>query len=195
MTSSQAIGSRQRGDWGGLILLGKAPINEASGSLSIEGLPELDETKYGGNDPEHSCGILRYIRVEFAGALLRPNEETNSFTWGGCGRGTIAEHLQAHYGLDDNFEWFGGTNDAKYLVSTYPADDHVDVQIGYNGRIQHVVAVANEDLSNRGIEADNWEKDYAARPLGKAQMWNMTFVGGGNRGFDETNAPCLYFRR
>lgn len=194
-TSSQPVGSRVRGDWGGLILLGKAPLNDASGALSIEGLPELDETKYGGKDADHNCGYLRYVRVEFAGALLRPNEETNSITWGACGNGTVGEFLQSHYGLDDNFEWFGGNNSAKYLVSTYPADDHIDVQIGYSGSVQHVVAVANDDLSNRGIEADNYEKNFAARPLGKAQMWNMTFVGGGTRGYDETNSPCLYFRR
>lgn len=195
MTSSQPFGQRQRGDWGGLILLGDAPINDPGGELSIEGLPELPETRYGGNDPNHDCGVLEYVRVEFAGALLRPNEETNSFTWGGCGKKTKSEYLQAHYGLDDSFEWFGGNNDAKYLVGTYGADDYVDVQIGYTGRVQHVFVMANDDLSNRGIEADNYERDFAARPLGKLQIWNATFIGGGNRGFDETDASCLFFRR
>jgi len=195
MTSSQPVGRRQRGDWGGLIMLGLAPINDAAGFLSIEGLPELPETRYGGKDPDHSCGSLRYVRVEFAGSLLRPNEETNSFTWGGCGKGTKAEYLQAHYGLDDSFEWFGGTNDAKFLVGTYGADDYLDGQIGWSGRVQHGILVANEDLSNRGIEMDNYERDFAARPLGKPSMFNLTFVGGGARGFDEADAPCLYFRR
>jgi hypothetical protein len=195
MTSSQAFGSRQRGDWGGLILLGRAPLNDPAGQLSIEGLPELPETRYGGTDANHNCGTLRYVRVEFAGALLRPNEETNSITFGACGKGTVAEYLQAHYGLDDSFEWFGGTNDAKYLVGTYGADDYIDVQIGYTGRVQHVLAIANEDLSNRGVEADNYERDFAAKPVGKLQLWNVTFIGGGNRGFDETDASCLYYRR
>jgi hypothetical protein len=195
MTSSQPFGQRQRGDWGGLIMLGTAPINDPGGSLTIEGLPELPETQYGGSNAGHNCGTLRYVRVEFAGALLRPNEETNSFTWGGCGTQTVAEHLQAHYGLDDSFEWFGGTNDAKYLVGTYGADDYIDVQVGYTGRIQHVLAMSNADLANRGVEADNYERNFAARPLGKAQMWNMTFLGGHNQGFDETDSPCLYYRR
>ena len=195
MTSSQPIGSRQRGDWGGLLMLGLAPINDPAGFLAIEGLPELPETRYGGTDPNHSCGSLRYVRVEFAGALLRPNEETNSFTWGGCGKGTKSEYLQAHYGLDDSFEWFGGTNDAKYLVGTYGADDYIDGQIGWSGRLQHGVMVANDDLSNRGIEMDNYERDFAAKPQGKPSIYNMSFVGGGARGFDEADAPCLYFRR
>ena len=195
MTSSQPIGRRQRGDWGGLVMLGQAPINDPAGFLTIEGLPELPETRYGGANADHSCGSLRYVRVEFAGALLRPNEETNSITWGGCGKGTKGEYLQAHYGLDDAFEWFGGTNDAKYLVGTYTADDFIDGQIGWSGRLQHGVMVANDDLSNRGIEMDNYERNFAARPLGNPTMFNLTFVGGGARGFDEADSPCLYFRR
>lgn len=195
MTSSQPIGRRQRGDWGGLVMLGQAPINDPAGFLTIEGLPELPETRYGGTDANHNCGSLKYVRVEFAGALLRPNEETNSITWGGCGKATKGEYLQAHYGLDDAFEWFGGTNDAKYLVGTYTADDFIDGQIGWSGRLQHGIMVANDDLSNRGIEMDNYERNFAARPLGKPIMYNVTFVGGGARGFDEADSPCLYFRR
>jgi hypothetical protein len=170
MTSSQPIGDRQRGDWGGLILLGKAPLNDPGGELTIEGLPELPETRYGGADANHNCGSMRFVRVEFAGALLRPNEETNGITWGACGKATTGEYLQSHYGLDDAFEWFGGNNDAKYLVGTYAADDFVDTQIGYTGRVQHVVAVANADRSNRGIESDNYERDFAARPLSKLNL-------------------------
>ena len=195
MTSSQPVGSRQRGDWGGLIMLGLAPLNDVGGKLTIEGLPELPETSYGGTDANHNCGSLKYVRVEFAGSLLRPNEETNSFTWGGCGKGTKAEFLQATYGLDDSFEWFGGTNDARYLVGSYGADDYFDGQIGWTGRVQFAVATANPDLSNRGIEVDNYERDFAARPLGKATFYNMTFIGSASNGFDESDSPCLYYRR
>lgn len=195
MTSSQPVGSRQRGDWGGLIMLGLAPINDPGGKLTIEGLPELPETSYGGTDANHNCGSLKYVRVEFAGSLLRPNEETNSFTWGACGKGTTGDFLQASYGLDDAFEWFGGTNDAKHLVGTYTADDYFDAQIGWNGRVQFGVAVANADLSNRAFEVDNYERDFAARPLGKATFYNMTLIGNAATGFDEADSPCLYYRR
>jgi hypothetical protein len=195
MTSQQPLGSRERGDWGGLIMLGRARVNDASGALTIEGLPESEDTRYGGTDDAHDCGNLKYVRVEFAGALLRPNEETNSFTWGACGTATKSEYLQAHYGFDDSFEWFGGINDAKYLVGTYGADDYVDVQIGYRGRVQHGLFVANSDRSNRGIESDNYERDFAARPLGTPTMYNFTFIGSNTAGFDEADSPCLYFRR
>lgn len=195
MTSSERLGNRQRGDWGGLIMLGKAVVNDPGGSLSIEGLPDSPDTLYGGTDDTHDCGSLRYVRVEFAGALLRPNEETNSFTWGACGTRTRSEYLQAHYGFDDSFEWFGGINDAKYLVGTYGADDFVDVQIGYRGRVQHGIFVANSDRANRGIESDNYERAFAARPLGTPTMYNFTFIGSNAAGFDESDSPCLYFRR
>ncbi|MBS1826502.1 MAG: hypothetical protein JST93_14385 [Acidobacteria bacterium] len=195
MTSSQPIGSRQRGDWGGLIMLGKAIVNDPGGALNIEGLPDSPDTMYGGTNDDHDCGALRYLRVEFAGALLRPNEETNSFTWGACGKLTQSSYLQAHYGLDDAFEWFGGSNDAKYLVGTYTADDYLDFQIGYRGRVQHAIMVANADRSNRGIEGDNYERDFAATPASKPQMYNLTFAGSDSDGFDETDAAAIYLRR
>ena len=88
-----------------------------------------------------------------------------------------------------------GNNSASHLFGTYGADDYVDVQIGYTGSVQYVLAMSNSDLSNRGVEADNYERDFAARPLGKANLWNMTFIGAGNQGFDETDSPCLYYRR
>lgn len=195
MTSSRPIGQRQRGDWGGLILLGQAPINLPGGTGFIEGLPDTPETRYGGTDAADSCGTMRYVRVEYAGALLRPNEETNSITWGGCGTGTVGEYLQAHYGLDDSFEWFGGTNDAKYLVGTYGADDYLDYQTGVRNRVQFAIMVANDDRSNRAIESDNNEQNFEASPRSLPRIWNATFVGGGTAAFDEAGAPCVYTRR
>ncbi|HSB14350.1 MAG TPA: hypothetical protein VLE22_07815 [Bryobacteraceae bacterium] len=200
MTSSQPIGERKPGDWGGLVLLGKAPVNWATGFGYIEGVTESDDTKYGGSDPNHNCGTLRYVRVEFAGSALSPNNEVNGITWGACGKGTITDHVEAKYGFDDNFEWFGGNSDAKYLVSAYPRDDYIDGQIGWTGRLQHVVAVANKEYQgNRGIEMDNNEKDFGAQPLSKPQMYNFTFVGAGDaftQGVDEgTGVAALWLRR
>lgn len=196
MTSSQPFGQRKRGDWGGLIMLGQAPVNWPAGFGNIEGLPDTDDTRYGGTNPDHLCGFLRYVRVEFAGSELRPNEETNSFTWGGCGTATVSEYLQAHYGLDDAFEWFGGNNNAKYLVGTYTADDFFDWQIGYTGKVQHAVAVANDDRSNRGFEGDNNERDFTLSPFSNPQFFNVTLVGGGDQHFDEPGgAHGIFVRR
>jgi hypothetical protein len=198
MTSSLAFGQRKAGDWGGLVSLGKAPVNWPQGTGNIEGLPPDPETQYGGTDPNHDCGTLRYVRLEFAGAELRANDEINAFTWGGCGKNTVADHLQATYGLDDMFEWFGGTMDAKYLAGAYARDDYFDGQIGWTGRVQFGVALANANNSNRGIEMDNNENDFGAAPKGIPQFYNLTFVGVGNQftnGVDEGTAPGAYLRR
>jgi hypothetical protein len=213
MTSDQPFGTRKRGDWGGLLMLGKAPINvganisggatcgntgcnNQAGEFYIEGLVANDDGLYGGADPTHNCGTMTYMRVEYAGSILSPNNETNSFTWGGCGTSTVAHHLQAIYGQDDSFEWFGGTMDAKYLVGGLGADDYVDFQLGYTGRIQYGLFYQSPDQKgNRGIEGDNSEYDNAATPYSNPTMYNLTFVGSGVPGYDEANAPGIFLRR
>ncbi|HUQ92875.1 MAG TPA: hypothetical protein VM120_14435 [Bryobacteraceae bacterium] len=214
MTSSQPFGQRARGDWGGLVLLGKAPVNvggnitggtgicppegcrNAPGTFFLEGLVGNPDTVYGGEDPNHNCGTLRYVRVEYGGTILSPNNELNSFTWGGCGKQTVSEHLQAIYGKDDSFEWFGGNNDAKWLVGGLGADDFIDYQLGYTGRIQFGLMYQSPDApGNRGLEGDNSEYNQAAAPHSNPTLYNISFFGSGNPGFDEANSPGLFLRR
>ncbi len=205
LTSAQKFGERKRGDWGGLVLLGKAPVNvgantsgntNAAGTFYIEGLNATDDGLYGGADANHSCGSLSYVRVEYAGAILSPNNELNSFTFGGCGKGTSAHHLQASYGLDDSFEWFGGTMDAKYLVGGLGADDYVDFQLGWVGRIQYGLFFQSPDSrGNRGIEGDNSEYNNAATPVSNPTLYNLTFIGSAQPGFDEASSPGIFLRR
>lgn len=199
MTSSLPVGERQPGDWGGLILLGKAQVNVEGGVSNIEGLPPSPDTTFGGTENTGTCGELAYVRVEFGGITLSPNNEINNFTFGGCGSGTIAHHLQSRYGLDDHFEWFGGTMDAKYLAGDIGRDDNLDGQLGWSGRVQHGIMLAGIDVQgNRGIEMDNSEFDDRAIPQGKPQIYNVTFVGSGDvftTGFDESDSAGLYLRR
>jgi hypothetical protein len=195
MTSAQLPGQRRKGDWGGLILLGAARTNATADRNFIEGLDQSDDTRFGGDDDAHNCGTLRYVRVEFAGAVLNANNEVNGITWGGCGTGTVSEYLQAHYGFDDAFEWFGGINDARNLVATYAGDDNIDVQYGYRGRIQNVVILQNAERGNRGIEADNYEFNFTAQPVGTPKMWNFTMIGSGLPGLDESSSPGIFLRR
>lgn len=199
MTSSQPFGRRKPGDWGGLILLGRATNNWPNGEGPIEGLPDSPDSRYGGNDDTHDCGTLRYVRVEFAGAEFQPNNEVNGITWGSCGTRTVSEYLQVTYGFDDAFEWFGGTNNAKYLVGSYARDDYFDAQIGWRGKVQHAVAIVNGDNGNRGFEVDNNETNHGLTPLNKPQFYNVTLVGAGHlftQSADEgTGVAGVFLRR
>jgi hypothetical protein len=205
MTSPLPFGQRNRGDWAGLVLLGKAPINvgansggntNAAGTFYIEGLNTTPDGLYGGDDPTHNCGTLEYVRVEYAGFILSPNNEINSFTFGGCGTDTVADHLEANYGLDDTFEWFGGTMNAKYLLGMNGRDDYLDFQLGFVGKVQNLIGLQSPGFpGNRGIEGDNSEYDAAATPFSAPTVFNATFIGPGTPGFDESDAPGIFLRR
>lgn len=181
MTSSQEEGVRDRGDWGGLIILGRANVNQPD--PSVEGITPpvtFGTTNSTANDGE-SSGSLKYVRVEFAGIELTPNNETNSITTGGVGRGTVMEYLQVSYGGDDGFEFFGGTHNAKYLISLGTWDDDFDIDFGYSGNIQFGVAIrypsfADQSQSN-GIETDNGPNDNDVQPYTTGVLSNITLIG------------------
>lgn len=141
MTSSAAEGQRAPGDWGGLILVGNARSNR-TGRTVVEGPPPADTVSWNsGMADNDNSGSLAYVRVEFAGAAVRLNEELNSFSMYAVGNGTRMEYLQAIRGLDDMFEWFGGTVDGRYLISYESGDDHFDTAEGYRGRNQFLIAL------------------------------------------------------
>ncbi len=204
-TSSRPFGERQRGDWGGVLVLGRAPVNvgantgggtNQAGEFFVEGLPRSEDTIFGGTDTTHDCGTMRYVRSEYAGSIFAPNNESNSFVWSGCGSRTVAEYLQAIYGLDDSFEWFGGSMNAKYLIGGLGADDYVDFQLGYTGKVQFGIFYQSaNDRGNRCIEGDNSEFNQAAEPYSNPTMFNLTCVGSGQPGVDEGNSPGIYLRR
>jgi hypothetical protein len=181
-------------------MLGRARLNVVGGTAFIEGLTANEDLIYGVTDDTHNCGTLRYVRVEYAGAEFQPNSEINAVTQGGCGSATIVDHVQTRYGLDDAFEWFGGTADAKYLVGMSGRDDYLDGQLGWSGRVQFFLAFAGKDVpGNRGIEMDNSEFNFTATPLGQPQLYNATFAGAGDvltAGFDEgVDVAAVWFRR
>lgn len=147
-TSNQNVGERDRGDWGGIVMLGNAYVNQgtdAASRPSIEGIsptvqygtPGTDNTV---NESENN-GTLTYVRIEYGGIELSPNNETNSLTLGAIGRGTTIDHVQASFGGDDGFEWFGGTVDAKHLISFGMWDDDFDTDFGWRGRVQYGLVV------------------------------------------------------
>lgn len=160
-TSSQAVGERDRGDWGGVVMLGNAFVNQST-LPAIEGITPAQV--YGNNtspatNATANSGTLRYVRIEYAGIELSPNNETNSLTMGGIGSGTTIEYVQVSFGGDDGFEWFGGTVNGKYLVSLSTWDDDFDVDFGWSGNVQYGLAVRNpffaDQSGSNGFEIDN----------------------------------------
>lgn len=188
MTSGQAVGQRNPGDWGGLIILGNAPTNRTSTPVIEGGLDRV----YGGTNAADNSGTLRYVRIEYAGIAAFPGSEINGLTLGGVGSGTTIEHVQIVYGNDDAFEFFGGTVNAKYLVAYATADDDYDFDFGYVGKIQFAVAlrdpafVDNGDAGN-GIEADNDGSGTTATPYTRPVLSNFTFVGPNNASGTQAN--------
>lgn len=181
-TSNAEPGFKAPGQWGGLVLLGNARINQ--GTAAIEGIPSGAE--YGGSDDDDSSGILRYVRIDYAGFTLSTGKEINGFTLGGVGRGTVIDHVQVRRASDDCFEFFGGSVDAKYLVCQGNEDDGFDFDFGYRGRLQFLIhqqdgAYLNLDDAMNGIEADNESQALGTpgTPRTEPTIYNMTLCGPG----------------
>jgi hypothetical protein len=186
------------GDWGGLVLVGRASINR-QGAVVVEGPSPVDTIRWdGGTSDNDNSGSLRYVRVEFAGAAAVLNSELNSFSFYSVGRGTRLEYLQALMGLDDHFEWFGGTVDSRYLVSYEAGDDHFDAAEGHRGRHQFLIAVQSVKTALRpgatgavSAEQNGFEQDgcgstsgtcpagYNSTPYTMPVFANFTVIGPG----------------
>jgi hypothetical protein len=177
-TSSQPEGSRAPGDWGGVVLLGKARTNLGGGVGQAEGLE--DAASYGGDDAAYNCGTLKWVRVEFAGFELTTDNELNGVTFYSCGTGTTVDYLQVHMGQDDGVEWFGGGFDAKHLVISGAQDDSLDIDQGFNGTIQHVFIQQDPGVGNYCFEVSNQDINLDASPRTAPTICNATCIGTGS---------------
>lgn len=176
------------GDFGGVILLGDAPVNVAG--QTIEGLPTSQEYVFGGNNAADNSGSLKYVRIEYGGYNLSPDNEVNGLTLGGVGNGTLLDYIQISYGKDDGFEFFGGTVNGTHLIAFGSDDDQFDFDNGYSGTIQYAIAVADGNSSHsgtpgnsdsNGIESDNNAPDvdptFSLLPKTRPTLRNFTIVG------------------
>jgi hypothetical protein len=178
------------GSWGGVVLAGLATNNNANqpgGTAAFEADPTL---VWGGNNDNDSSGVMRYVQIRNAGSVVSANVELNSLTLGSVGAGTVLEYIQVHNGLDDGFEFFGGTVNAKYLVVTQGNDDGLDFDVGgYRGQVQYayVQAGSNADTADGScVESDNNAQNLNASPRARPRVANLTCVG---------NAAAPNFRR
>ncbi|WP_340063183.1 hypothetical protein [Ascidiimonas aurantiaca] len=183
------------GDWAGVVVLGRASVNIAAdpnvpltsnGVGAIEGLPIATNLGlYGGTDDADNSGTMRYVRIEYAGDEISPDNELNGLTLGGVGSGTTLEYIQVSYGLDDGFEFFGGTVNGKYLVANRNGDDDFDTDQGYKGNLQFGVVVRDPNaafLSSaplNGSESNGDDDDNIPgnTTFTRANFSNFTIVG------------------
>lgn len=173
-------GTRHPGDWGGVVLLGRAPVNVAD--AAIEGMPADDPRgRFGGDDPDWSCGVLEYVRIEFAGYEVYANNELNGLTLGGCGANTVVRNVQVHMALDDGVEVFGGSVNLKNVLITRPGDDGLDWDLGWRGQVQFL-AVQLDAQGDNAFEGDNLGADHNAEPRSAPLFHNVTLIGSGQQG-------------
>lgn len=182
----------QRGDWSGVVLLGNAPTN--SSFNGVQGIGEIEGGinnsdglgLYGtpitqSQNPADNSGILRYVRIEYAGYAFLPDKEINGLTFGGVGSGTVIDYVQVSYANDDSFEWFGGTVNCKHLISFRTLDDDFDTDNGFSGTVQFGICLRDSavaDISkSEAFESDNDANGSTLLPQTKAVFSNMTVVG------------------
>lgn len=194
MTSLQDVvgASTNKGQWGGLVLLGNAPSNKCDpadlAACDIEA--EGDAGPYGGGDPNDDSGKLKFVRVQYAGYEVLPDNELNGITFAGIGDQTRVAFIQVHQNLDDGIEFFGGTVDARYVVTTGAGDDSLDWADGWTGRLQFMLAI-HDGEANRGIEADNQSGDFTATPISNPTVANMTIIGNDYTSADKDSEGIL----
>jgi Secretion system C-terminal sorting domain len=190
-TSSKAVGARAQGDWGGIILLGKAAnngsFNNVFGEMQIEGGVQDaygNAIHGGGANPvaTDNSGTLRYVRIEFGGFQFSQNNEINGLTMGSVGTGTILENIQCSFINDDSYEWFGGSVNAKNLISFASVDDDFDTDNGYNGNVQFGFVLRDGKLfdgsgDSNGFESDNNAGGTYIPPYTAPNFSNITVVG------------------
>ena len=172
--------AQTRGEWGGLIILGNAGLNTVPAEQRIEGIPETEARGvFGGSDDADDSGVLRYVSIRHGGSNIGADNEINGLTLGGVGTGTEIEYVEVVGNLDDGIEWFGGTVNAKYLISAFCGDDALDYDMGYRGNNQFVVVHqdATEGAADRGGEHDGGTDPEDGTPFALPTFCNVTSIG------------------
>ncbi|QIX61221.1 T9SS type A sorting domain-containing protein [Hymenobacter sp. BT18] len=195
-TSNSPKGSRARGDWGGVILLGRAPQNISGTTAVIEGGVN---GVFGGTVANDNSGVLRYVRIEFPGVAFQPDNEINGLTLGGVGSGTIIDHVQVSYSGDDSYEWFGGSVNAKHLISFRGLDDDFDSDNGFSGKVQYAVSLRDPEVADisgsNSFESDNDKNGSANSPKTSAVFSNVSSFLPASTNLNSDYKRAMHIRR
>ncbi len=173
---------RDRGLWGGVIILGAATTNQPTVDNQIEGIPETENALYGGTDDDDNSGTLKYVSIRHGGFSISgvEGDEINGLTLGAVGRGTTIENVEVYANFDDCFEWFGGTVNSKWLVGAFCGDDTYDYDQGFRGRGQFWFSIHDDDTAGRGGEHDGGDAGGDdATPFSTPIISNVTYIGSG----------------
>lgn len=176
---TSGLSTKAPGDWGGLVICGKAPINRVSGGTGTA-QSEVADLTYGGTVSNDNSGSIRYLRIEYTGAAFNSEKEFNGVSLFGVGSGTTFEYVEALNGSDDGFEFFGGTVNTSNLVSIGNEDDQYDWTEGWNGTNTNWYGKIANGKGNRGIEADNFELGFTNTPVSNPSITNISLVGAGS---------------
>merc|ERR1719473_2519375 len=172
-TTAVANPGHGTGMWGGLIILGKAPTSK--GTNSVEGLPDGDGA-YGGSDNADNSGVLRYVRVWHGGSVIGQDNEINGITFAGVGSGTTCENIEVAFNKDDGVEFFGGTVNCKFVSVLYVDDDAIDMDLGYQGKIQFLFIMVKQS-GHHAFEIDNSGSNPDATPRTWPKIYHCTVIG------------------
>lgn len=185
-----SVDVNERGLWGGLIILGNAPINVRGGESSIDGIP-LAEPRgiYGGPDENDNSGILKYVSIRHGGTNIGDGNEINGLTLGGVGSQTLIDYVEIISNEDDGVEIFGGTVNLKHIVVSGCGDDAFDYDLGWNGNGQFWLALQSENLGDNLIEAGGGTDPVIGIPYSLPNIFNATLIGNGNNG----EGSCVRF--
>ncbi|MCU0462335.1 MAG: Ig-like domain-containing protein [Bacteroidales bacterium] len=197
-TSDKPTGQRSYGDWGGLVICGKATTNKHDSGVGV-GIAEGGiGSYYGGTNDADNSGVLQYVRIEFPGIALTStsNSEINGLTLYAVGSGTTIDHIQVSYSGDDSYEWFGGTVNLKYIVALRGWDDDFDTDNGYRGKVQFALGIRDhliaDQSSSNGFESDNDADGSQTTPVTAPVFSNVTSYGP--YAVSTTNVNSLYKR-
>jgi len=197
-TAGTNLNQNDRGLWGGLIVLGNAPVSldgDAS-EAQIEGIPASDPNGlYGGDDPADSSGTIQYVSIRHGGALIGEGNEINGLTLGGVGSGTTIDNVEVVANVDDGIEFFGGTVSAKHLIAAFCGDDAFDHDEGLRGKFQFLFAIQDADFGNMCGEHDGAPASTVdATPLAYPVTYNATFLGSGQHSDNVDQARIFLIR-
>ena len=169
------------GQWGGVVILGKATTSNPVQDKQIEGIPADLDAKYGGTDDADNSGEFTYVSIRHGGAILNTSgNEINGLTLGAVGSGTTIHHVEVYSNTDDCFEMFGGTVNMKYLAGSFCEDDTFDWDEGFRGRGQYWFSLNRSDISGRGGEHDGGPSgNFTGTPYSTPVISNATFIGSG----------------